>query len=341
MRGVAHTTLGGVPRRTRPRGYKQRKFRYYKIVLPTTESGVSQLLTSNKFVSIAPNSYATQVRRVALMDAFTGRDLLVDDNIDMFFQFGSEFDRNRTIDLIKSGELGIGSPITSDIRRPSILIDLKKSACVSSFSLCMMYLNSGIQLYGSHKGTVWELISNSSLETLQKQYDPNMGWGVRWFNIDVVTGSYPVLDKDAEYTYWGIFFGLDYNSQLGWLEMYEIEFRDGVGGTNLCTGGSANAWCNSKLDDGGVVGDYSSNLFDGNGGTSAGSNNGDSVAYRFQNPVKPVTVAITAEGSSSSTPIEFSVIYSSDKVIWNEYKYFSTPQGTWPGSGSSTQEFEL
>lgn len=119
------------------------------------------------------------------------------------------------------------------------------------------------------------------------------------------------------------------NGGSGYLTIAEIEMRGSVGGSDLCTGGTATASVNSGAAS--VLFDNSPSSFWDTGGSSQTG----WVAYQFPSPVDIVEYTIRAQDNASyldESPKDWKMQYSDDGSSWYDSFSSVTNQTGWAAS---------
>jgi len=330
MNGIPSTKLGGIASQRRVYGPRQNTFRFYKILFPDNER--SRIDTGDAGSQV--------INYLNIQDKLDGDNLLDNTRVTLSSNYLSETALGYLLTQIRLPE-----PTTWHYTHLEaghnvyIQIDFKYPQYIHSYSMLFTGMSSGWRMFGSHDGVVWEFlhdVPNEVLEPFGTKHKESATIATRPtpYQVNFATGLPIMGDPITPYNIWAvrpllIRYGYEYN------RFYTLEFRDGLGGSNLCVGGTVDRWPSSSFT-------LHTNAFDGNDTTQALVYSYDGVGYTFSNPIlKPPVVAIHSGESDEEVPQAFYLVSSNNGKLWYYHGYYEIPAETWPTGTYTTQEFEL
>lgn len=337
MKGIPSTKMGGVPTQKKYYGNYQTSFRYYRLEFPVHHRYVpiadvdKWIATDQLYIYRVLNQ---DIQFLHFRESVGGDNLLNMDDVTISSNGFSQVDLDAWFTAVQDENFIGHTPLSIDRRSVYIDFDFKYAVNILEYSVCLREMVCGWRLLGSNDHERWLLLNDVPPADLLAQY-PDCASGVRWYDISVQTGSKKDALTDIPYLYWGVLLEANaYDQYEDQIHIAELELRDSIGGTDLCTGGADSAWIHAS-------GRTYADAFDNNTNTFTYNYIYDGLAYKFASPVKPVTVALTSHNSGTlAMPYKFSVVCSNDGVVWYHVKTFDTPVGTWTGA-LDTQEFEI
>lgn len=327
MNGVPSTKLGGVASKRRVYGPRQNTFRFYRIQFPDNERNRLE------------DYYAGDIQNLNylhLQDKVGGDNLLLHNRVTMTSNYFNQATIDAWLTYIRLDD-SITLPDSLNLEvghNPYIEIDFKYPQFLHSYSMTIEYMYSGWRILGSHDGVVWHYLQDVTPEQALSDKIPTTPtrWASRYqYGLGHEAALKPATD--TEYLRWGIII-YQYGDLYEYSRIYTLEFRDGIGGTNLCVGGSVDKWASAIFID-------DPEPFDGDDNTQSIIRPNVGVGYLFPNPVRPVTVAIRSGPDDEDTPNAFHLISSNNGKMWYYHDYYETPEGTWPSGSVTTQEIVL
>lgn len=332
MEGLASTKMGGMPS---PQNPTQSRYRYYRVVFQPNVSGTGLYLS--KYSTTNTRTY--EMRHLFFNDRVGGPNLIEDLSVGVEHSHVSA----STMATLRSAYAATTDyyvdqrvPV-SDLVASSITIDMGRQIQLNAYALCVVHAKFGWRLEGSANGTDWSLMHTVTGHSLFSQYGVKTPYltGIhtgdrigRW----VGASFNPKSAYRVPHKYWGFYVAEATDDTTYYSAM---EFRDGVGGTDLISGGevvltpSPNEYYSDI--------DY---LVDGNLNNAQYCYTGSAFGYKFPSPVLPVTMAI-GSGDSSSQATKLVAISSDDGFLWGVEKIIETPHMTWPQYSYAIEEFIL
>jgi len=330
MNGIPSTKMGGFPAPNKRYGKIQPKYRYYRFVIPQGD----RMYPNNLYIE--ETWEPTQVHHLYFAEYtggpnwFEATDITLSSNYWLDAMLATWLTARRASPQGSSSDAILLCGVQSS---PYIEIDCKQEMRFQVMSACLQNPIAGWILLGSNNRKTWNVIIDVHPDDIAQNY-PWYTNGPLWYAYDLFSFKPPVHTA-TEFLYWAVTPGMNYHRLTGgdrdYCPIYEVEFNDTPGGTDLCTGGSASSAASPSSRS------YVA-LFNDNTADSVSCYTSSAFAYLFLAPVEPEELTILMGDTPNQVFVDWWVLKADNPYVWYFHKYIETPYGTWDNPGTNTEE---